>query len=325
MKNIHIYILPIAIGLLGLLASPIADVTGIAYGLVVVSMVLGIVGLRSIAQSNMTQTQLSQKSNEILHQKLETLIISNQQIIEEEKKSRIALEETITRSQGILGEMHDTAKNGQLTLSKQLLEIEEKLEDSRVVMTSLGKLMIEEITEAIKTASSELAEEIDEVLQEQDSLSKELMEQQNDLSDVIEERFGEMNNELETQKKHAEDTTEKINQTIVTGIESSTQVIDDKTNEFMMRTNQFEEFTKEQYFKIEQIFKEVEQLSQSVKLQNEQQNRIVEEQLKQLSEISPALVEGVAQLTDSKSPERKHLLKIQKNMIAKFADLTSSS
>ncbi|MGI1804672.1 hypothetical protein ACRPK8_02960 [Exiguobacterium sp. TDN 0502] len=323
MKNIHIYILPIAIGLLGLLASPIADVTGIAYGLVVVSMVLGIVGLRSIAQSNMTQTQLFQQSNEILHQKLETLIASNQQIIEEEKKSRIALEETTTRSQGILEEMHDTTKNGQLTLSKQLLEIEEKLEDSRVVMTSLGKLMIEEITEAIKTASSELAEEIDKVLQEQDSLSKELMEQQNDLSDVIEERFGEMNNELENQKKHAEDTTEKINQTIATGIESSTQVIDDKTNEFMMRTNQFEEFTKEQYFKIEQIFKEVEQLSQSVKLQNEQQNRIVEEQLKQLSEISPALVEGVAQLTDSKSPERKHLLKIQKNMIAKFADLTS--
>jgi len=323
MKNIHIYILPIAIGLLGLLASPIADITSIAYGLVIVSMVLGIVGIRSISQSNMTRTQLSQQSNEILHQKLETLIVYNQQIIEEEKKSRVVLEETIIRGQDILEEMHDTIKNGQHTLSTQLLEIEEKLEDGRVVMTSLGKLMIEEITEAIKTASSELAEEIDRVLQEQDSLSKELMEQQNDLSDVIEERFGEMNNELENQKNYAEDTSEKINQTIATGIESSTQVIDDKTNEFMMRTNQFEEFTKEQYFKIEQIFREVEQLSQSVKLQNDQQNQIVEKQLKHLSEISPAIVEGVAQLKDSKSPERKHLLKVQKNMIAKFADLTS--
>jgi len=323
MKNIHIYIFPIAIGILGLLASPIANVSGVSYGIVIVSMILGVMGLRSNTQSNMMQTQQSQQSNEILHQKLETLIVSNQQIVEEEKTSRTVLEETTMRNQGILEEIHETIRKGQHTLSTQLLEIEEKLEDNRVVMTELGNLLIKGITEEIKAATSELAEEIDGVLKEQDSLSKELMDQQNDLSDVIEERFGEMNDELENQKNHAEDTSEKINQTIAAGMEKSAQVIDEKSNEFMMRTNQFEEFTKEQYFKIEQIFKAVEQLSQRVKLQNDQQNQTVEEQLKQLSEISPAIVEGVAQLTDSKSPERKHLLKIQKNMIDKFADLTS--
>lgn len=305
MKNVHIYALPIAVGLLGLLVSPLADVTGVAYGLVVTSIIAGILGLRSITQFNVTRTQQWQ---ETLHQELGTVVSSNQQVMEEEKTSRLELENTLSKIQSVLEEMHETTKMGQAHVSTQLMEIEEKLEDGQVMMSTLGKLMIE----AVQSATEGL-----------DTLENTLTNQQVDLAEELRERFEGVYQQLEKQTEQAEKMEENIEQTITSGMEKSVQVISDQTKQFLLNTKEFNEFTREQFNKIVQLFEEVEKLSQAVKLQNDQQNRIVTAQLGQLAEISPALVEGISQLTDSKSPERKHLLKIQKNMIEKFANLTS--
>ncbi len=377
MKNVHIYALPIAVGLLGLLVSPLADVTGVAYGLVVTSIIAGILGLRSITQSNVTRTQQWQ---ETLHQELGTVVSSNQRVMEEEKTSRLELENTLSKIQSVLEEMHETTKMGQAHVSSQLMEIEEKLEDGQVMMSSLGKLAIEQMTEVIQSVAEELNEKshsledslskIQNVFEEiyettktgQTDVSEQLMEigekltdsqvivstlgklmieavqsategldtlentltnQQVDLAEELRERFEGVDQQLEKQTEQAEAMAENIQQTITSGMEESAQVITSQTDKFLSHTKEINEFTKEQFNKIVQLFEEVEKLSQAVKLQNDQQNRVVTAQLGQLAEISPALVEGISQLTDSKSPERKHLLKIQKNMIEKFTNLTS--
>ncbi len=377
MKNIYIYALPIAVGLLGLLVSPLADVTGVAYGLVVTSIIAGILGLRSITQSNVTRTQQWQ---ETLHQELGTVVSSNQRVMEEEKTSRLELENTLSKIQSVLEEMHETTKMGQAHVSSQLMEIEEKLEDGQVMMSSLGKLAIEQMTEVIQSVAEELNEKshsledslskIQNVFEEiyettktgQTDVSEQLMEigekltdsqvivstlgklmieavqsategldtlentltnQQVDLAEELRERFEGVDQQLEKQTEQAEAMAENIQQTITSGMEESAQVITSQTDKFLSHTKEINEFTKEQFNKIVQLFEEVEKLSQAVKLQNDQQNRVVTAQLGQLAEISPALVEGISQLTDSKSPERKHLLKIQKNMIEKFTNLTS--
>lgn len=377
MKNIYIYALPIAVGLLGLLVSPLADVTGVAYGLVVTSIIAGILGLRSITQSNVTRTQQWQ---ETLHQELGTVVSSNQRVMEEEKTSRLELENTLSKIQSVLEEMHETTRMGQAHVSSQLMEIEEKLEDGQVMMSSLGKLAIEQMTEVIQSVAEELNEKshsledslskIQNVFEEiyettktgQTDVSEQLMEigekltdsqvivstlgklmieavqsategldtlentltnQQVDLAEELRERFEGVDQQLEKQTEQAEAMAENIQQTITSGMEESAQVITSQTDKFLSHTKEINEFTKEQFNKIVQLFEEVEKLSQAVKLQNDQQNRVVTAQLGQLAEISPALVEGISQLTDSKSPERKHLLKIQKNMIEKFTNLTS--
>lgn len=313
MKNVYIYALPIAVGLLGLLVSPLADVTGVAYGLVVTSIIAGILGLRSITQSNVTRTQQWQ---ETLHQELETVVSSNQQVMEEEKTSRLELENALSKIQSVLEEMHETTKMGQAHVSTQLMEIEEKLEDGQVMMSTLGQLMVEKMMEAVQSATDEVTDGLNTL---EDTLTK----QQDDLAEELRDSFEGVDQQLEKQTEQAEKMEENIEQTITSGMEKSVQVISDQTKQFLLNTKEFNEFTKEQFSKIVQLFEEVEKLSQAVKLQNDQQNRVVTAQLGQLAEISPALVEGISQLTDSKSPERKHLLKIQKNMIEKFANLTS--
>lgn len=335
MKNMHIYALPIAVGLLGLLVSPLADVAGVAYGLVVTSIVAGILGLRSITQSNVTQTE---HWKETLHQELETLVSSNQQIIEEQKTAQLESGEALLRIQHVLEEMHETAKGGQANLSSQLLEIEEKLEDSRVVMSNLGELMVEKMIEAVQSATDEVTDGLntleDTLTKQQDDLERTLTKQQDDLETTLTKQQGDLAEELrksfegvdqklEKQTEQAKSMGENVERTIASGMEASAQVITSQTDKFLSHTKEINEFTKEQFNRIVQLFEEVEKLSQVVKLQNDQQNRVITAQLGQLAEISPALVEGISQLTDSKSPERKHLLKIQKNMIAKFADLTS--
>ena len=381
MKNVHIYALPIAVGLLGLLVSPLADVTGIAYGLVVTSIIAGILGLRSIAQSNMTHAQQWQ---ETLHQELETVVSSNQQVMEEEKVSRLELQNVLSKIQSILEEMHETTKVGQDHVSTRLIEIEEKLEGGQAIVSTLGKLAIEQMTDVVRSMAEEVNEksdsledalsQIQNVFEEmhettttgQTHVSKQLMEigekledgqvivstlgklmieaiqsatdevtdglntlegtltkQQDDLAEELRESFEGVDQQLEKQTKQAEKMEGNIEKTITSGMEASAQVITSQTDKFLSHTKEINEFTKEQFNKIVQLFEEVEKLSQAVKLQNDQQNRVVTAQLGHLAEISPALVEGISQLTDSKSPERKHLLKIQKNMIEKFANLNS--
>lgn len=353
MKNIHIYALPIAVGLLGLLASPLSDLTGVVYGLIFVSVVLGIIGIRSIVQSNTAQAHHSQ---ETLHQQLETLVVSNHQLIEEEKTLRTEMKssfENLTYSIGekvhqelqtlvvsnhelaeeakifhdtmnvslsrlheLLADTQETIKKGQTQFSSQLLEFEEKIEDGQVIVKNLGQLVIEKITDALQESTDELIEGFD-------TLEETITKQQDDLGDTLREGFNEIDNQLEESRQTVGDIAEDMQKNIAAGMDHSTQVIRERTDVFLSKTAQLDDLMKEQLAQILNLFQEVERISKIIKEQNSHHNQVVATQIGQLAEISPALVEGISQLTDSKSPERKHLLKIQKNLIKKFTEQPS--
>ncbi len=177
-------------------------------------------------------------------------------------------------------------------------------------------MVIEKITDALQESTDELIEGFD-------TLEETITKQQDDLGDTLRGGFNEIDNQLEESRQTVGYIAEDMQKNIAAGMDHSTQVIRERTDVFLSKTAQLDDFMKEQLAQILNLFQEVERISKIIKEQNSHHNQVVATQIGQLAEISPALVEGISQLTDSKSPERKHLLKIQKNLLKKFTEQPS--
>lgn len=353
MNKLHTYMLPIATGAFALMLSPLAETTAIAYSLIAIIVITGIIGLQALAKNNEAANvndrqiarrleslndqienlvQASTKHTEMLKvqsneqaklaQNTEQYIITlvnaadqqSSNLIEQTKQQTIVLSDNLQTVQSHLEVL-------QQNVTKQIVATEDKVDEGNKVIENVSVLMVKEL--------QRINQNIEELVSMQNTLPIVL----DNLQDAItrnQEQLVDDTRNLETQLEALKDLTsthyeqsslshnevvEKIAQEF-TGLSNTVQ---QETTLLIEQANKTAQDASTQLAKAIEVVANIEKINVELKKYNTTNNDKVDKQLTQLCDISATLLQGIAQLTSSQSAERKQLLSIQKKLISKYA------
>lgn len=353
MNKLHTYMLPIAAGAFALMLSPLAETTAVAYSLIAIIVITGIVGLQALAKNNEATNKNNEQVLQCLEQvqsQIESLVhASNKQaqlteqqsaeqltfakdmkqhyttlveatteqaisVIEQTKQQTVTLSDNLQKVQSHI----DTL---QQTMTNHLVATEDKVDEGNKVLESVSVLMVKEL--------QTINHNIDGLVSLQSTLPNEL----NNLQDVIsrnQEQLIDGTRDLELQLESLKDiTTTHYEQTVSSHQEvihkiseeftSLSNAVQQETMLLIEQANSITKVAEDQLMKATGAVQNIENIGKELKKVNATNNDKVDKQLAQLIDISSSLLQGIAQLTNSQSAERKQLLTIQKKLISKYS------
>jgi len=136
----------------------------------------------------------------------------------------------------------------------------------------------------------------------------------------LETQLSVMNNGKESLHKELLELNGKIIETLNDHMRNLSTYIEKEATTLMKRSEEAQRLALKEVEAFGILIKQIEGLTQSMQYASKHHQETSITELERLTEISSALLEGISQLTNSKSAERKKLLLVQKKLIEKFAD-----
>lgn len=318
MKKLYSYMFPISLGAFALVATPVADSDIMISLLVLVGVVTLWLGITSVA-----------KKTDENEQKMNLLLNSIEQQTEVVREIFTELQQNGEYVKGGLQNIQDT-----------VTELNKASEVKLVAMESNTETITEELNkfkESHQNGNREIVNKQEELLR----LTEELVEIQNDLpnsfkdlqdsisqtnDDQIEIMQGlethiyEMKNSKESYHEQLLELNGKIIDTVNARVESLSMYIQEEATTLMKRSEDAQVIALKEIEAFGTLIKQIDVLNQQMQHVSKQNQEASVTELERLTEISAALLEGISQLTNSKSAERKKLLVVQKKLIDKFVD-----
>lgn len=317
MKNLHTYMLPVAAGAFALMLSPIAETAAVGYSLIAIIVITGIIGLQSLAKTSET----SKVEQQNIVKALEKLEAQSVDSVKETKQQTAALLEVLAGVGGSLGNLQTLLTSGQENSAKQMMALEEKVDEGNKVIESVSILAIKEI-QAIVQFTEELISIQNMMPNELSALQDAITQNQQDLVNHtrnIEDYMNDLKNVTESHYEQSVTTHESVVEKIREEFDKVSTMVNQETSLLVQQASTSNEHAQKQLNNATDLLANSKNLNSELEKMNKLNNDTVNNQLKELRDISSALLQGIAQLTNSQSVERKQLLAIQKNLINKYA------
>lgn len=340
MNKLHTYILPVAAGSICLLWTPLCKNEAIAYSVIAFAIIVGIFGLHSLAKQREMNNFSLQQFFKVME---DTVKVSNNEITIEMKQQFAAYkEENVALNQQlkqelaqfmttIVGQLEKTEETIAINLTKQQSDIKQasnlvegKIEEGNKVLENVSILMIQELKNIVQIT--------DELVSIQNTMPNEFSTLQDAITNNQQEAL-EIAHSIELQLEKIADLEDNIQSHLEMNSLSHEQVVSKITDEFAIVSKNLDVSREKMLTQIEKynekvhaqlnnastMVEKVEQLQTELGKLSEQSTTSLNKQLTELKNMNKALLEGISQLADSKSIERQHLLKIQKDLVEKFS------
>ncbi|ERG68039.1 hypothetical protein [Exiguobacterium chiriqhucha] len=318
MKKLYSYMFPISLGAFALVATPVADSNLVISVLILVGVVTLWLGITSVAKK---ADENEQKMNALLNS------IEHQTEVVREAVTELRQNGEVVATG--LQNMHDVASE----LNKSSQEnVEAMKSNTEAITEQLSKLKESnqnDIQEIVKKQDGllRLAEELVEIQNEipngfkelQDSISQ-ANDDQIEVMQGLETHIYEMKNGKESYHEQLLELNGKIIDTVNTRVENLSMYIQEEATTLMKRSEDAQVLALKEVEAFGTLIKQIEELNQQMQHVSKHNQEASVKELERLTEISAALLEGISQLTNSKSAERKKILLVQKKLIEKFAD-----
>ncbi|QIH77588.1 hypothetical protein GTN30_02820 [Macrococcoides canis] len=281
MKRLYIILFPLSIAIMLLLFTPIGKNESIAYALIAIGTILMIVSLYTIV------SEKEHKSKEISNQfsTLSTTITEN-------------------REQLLLS-INAIEKECNKKLIEEIIVSHEKLLGS----ISEGN---DKILEGLSDANEKL---LDRLLDDNENLLESISESNDKYHEVNKELIEELSNNTETLTKAIEESSDEISEKQLNISERLSEMISDQSEVYRKTHNSYEGNIQQ----LIELISNTKKFNETISLDNLNQQNQNQELLNEIKRLQEVLVQSTSELADSKSEERKQLLKIQKQMIDKYS------
>ncbi|PKE17028.1 hypothetical protein [Macrococcoides caseolyticum] len=352
MKKLYIILFPLSIAIMLLLFTPIGKNESVAYALITIGTILMITSLYTIV------SEKEYKSKEISNQfsKLITTITENREqfllsinAIEKEHSKKL-IEEIRVSNEKLL----DSISEGNDKILEGLSETNEKLLDG--LLDDNGKLnekllgSISEGNDKILEGLSETNEKLlDGLLDDNGKLNEKLLDSISEGNDKILEGLSETNEKLldgllddngklnEKLLDSISEGNDKILEELSNNTETLTKAIQESSNEISEKQLNISERLSEMISDQSEVYRKIhnsyegnihqlielisntKKFNETISVDNLNQQNQNQELLNEIKRLQEVLVQSTSELADSKSEERKQLLKIQKQMIDKYS------
>ena len=318
MKKLYSYMFPISLGAFALVATPIADSNSVISFLVLIGVVTLWLGITSVAKkADENEQKMNALFNSIEHQ---TEVV-REAVTELRQNGEVA-------ATG-LQNMHDVAT-----------ELNKSSQASMVVMNSNTETITEELSKLKESNQNGMQEIVkkqegllrltEELVEIQNELPNGFKELQDSISQANDDQIGvmqglethiyEMKNGKESYHEQLLELNGKIIDTVNTRVENLSMYIQEEATTLMKRSEDAQVLAVKEVEAFGTLMKQIDELNQQMQHVSKHNQEASVKELERLTEISAALLEGISQLTNSKSAERKKLLLVQKKLIEKFAD-----
>lgn len=300
------------------MATPIADSNPVISILVLIGVVTLWLGITSVAKK---ADENEQKMNALLNSIEQQTEVVREVVTELRQNGEVA-------TAGFQN-MHDVAtelnKSSQAnmemmnsntdTITEELSKLKESNQNGmqEIVKKQEGLLRL---TEELVEIQNELPNGFKEL---QDSISQ-ANDDQIGVMQGLETHIYEMKNGKESYHEQLLELNGKIIDTVNTRVENLSMYIQEEATTLMKRSEDAQVLAVKEVEAFGTLMKQIDELNQQMQHVSKHNQEASVKELERLTEISAALLEGISQLTNSKSAERKKLLLVQKKLIEKFAE-----
>lgn len=322
MKKLYSYMFPISLGAFALVATPVADSNPVISVLVLIGVVTLWLGITSVAKkADENEQKMNALLNSIEHQTEVVREVVREVVTELRQNGEVA----VTGLQN----MHDVASELNKSSQANMVMMNSNTDTITEELSKLKESNQNGIQEVVKKQEGllRLTEELVEIQNELPNGFKELQDsisQAND--DQIEAMQGlethiyEMKNGKESYHEQLLELNGKIIDTVNTRVENLSIYIQEEATTLMKRSEDAQVLAVKEVEAFGTLMKQIDELNQQMQHVSKHNQEASVKELERLTEISAALLEGISQMTNSKSAERKKLLLVQKKLIEKFAD-----
>ncbi|QTQ08599.1 hypothetical protein J9174_02670 [Macrococcoides canis] len=314
MKRLYIILFPLSIAIMLLLFTPIGKNESIAYALIAIGTILMIVSLYTIVsekehKSKEISNQFSTLSTTITENREQLLLSIN--AIEKECNKKL-IEEIIVSHEKLLGSISE----GNDKILERLSDTNEKLlngllDDNENLSESISEGN-DKILEGLSDANEKL---LDRLLDDNENLLESISESNDKYHEVNKELIEELSNNTETLTKAIQESSNEISEKQLNISERLSEMISDQSEVYRKIHNSYEG----NIHQLIELISNTKKFNETISLDNLNQQNQNQELLNEIKRLQEVLVQSTSELADSKSEERKQLLKIQKQMIDKYS------
>lgn len=318
MKKLYSYMFPISLGAFALVATPVADSNLMISALVLVGVVTLWLGIISVAKK---VSENAQKMNALLNSiEQQTEVV--REVVTELRQNGEVVKVELQNTQDLVSELNKSSQTNMMaTKSNTMTIIEElnKLKESNqnaiqgVIKKQDGLLIF---ADELVQIQNELPQQFRDL---EGAISKGNDDQATNMKN-LETQLSVMNNGKESLHKELLELNGKIIETLNDHMRNLSTYIEKEATTLMKRSEEAQRLALKEVEAFGILIKQIEGLTQSMQYASKHHQETSLTELERLTEISSALLEGISQLTNSKSAERKKLLLVQKKLIEKFAD-----
>lgn len=318
MKKLYSYMFPISLGAFALVATPVADSDIMISLLVLVGVVTLWLGITSVAK----KTDENEQKMNLLLNSIEQQTEVVREIVTELQQNSEGVKGGLQNIQNALTELNDASEakliameSNTETLTEELKKLKESHQTgNREIVNKQEELL--RLTEELVEIQNELPNSFKEL---QDSISQ-TNDDQIEVIQGLETHVYEMKNSKESYHEQLLELNGKIIDTVNARVENLSMYIQEEATTLMKRSEDAQVIALKEVEAFGTLIKQIDVLNQQMQHVSKQNQEASVTELERLTEISAALLEGISQLTNSKSAERKQLLTVQKKLIEKFAD-----
>ena len=318
MKKLYSYMFPISLGAFAFVATPVADSNLMISALVLVGVVTLWLGIISVAKK---VSENAQKMNALLNSiEQQTEVV--REVVTELRQNGEVVKVELQNTQDLVSELNKSSQTNMMaTKSNTMTIIEElnKLKESNqnaiqgVIKKQDGLLIF---ADELVQIQNELPQQFRDL---EGAISKGNDDQATNMKN-LETQLSVMNNGKESLHKELLELNDKIIETLNDHMRNLSTYIEKEATTLMKRSEEAQRLALKEVEAFGILIKQIEGLTQSMQYASKHHQETSITELERLTEISSALLEGISQLTNSKSAERKKLLLVQKKLIEKFAD-----
>ncbi|TCI77783.1 hypothetical protein EVJ20_07430 [Exiguobacterium sp. SH0S1] len=318
MNKLYGYMFPVALGAFALVTTPVADSNLMISALVSVVVVTLWLGIVSFAK----KTKESEQKMNLLLSSIEQQTDVVRETVTELRKNGEAVEARLKNLSDAAADFNDSAKEN----------IKAMKASTETIVTELVKFKESNQTDnqGLLKKQEGILRLVEELVDLQNELPNEFKGLQDTISQANDDQVGiiqgvethiyEMKNEKESYHEQLLELNGKVINAVNSRMDNVSMYIQEEATTLMNRSEEAQKLAVKEVATFGTLIKQMNELNQQmhhVAKGNQQANML---ELERLTEISAALLEGVSQLTNSKSAERKKLLLVQKQLIEKFAD-----
>lgn len=350
MNKLHMYLLPLSVGSLGVLFTPLHEQAAVSYTALVVAVVLGIVGLHSLAKEKQAQQEVLQHGLKALEETTKTSAIDYTSILKQQQGALDLTNQALQQQLDVAKTNNEfmqqqfeqltttlvaqvekmesalvTAATTETTHVKQSVQsLQEKVEDGNAIVENVAILMIQEqkttvqLLEELTALQSALPNDL-AMLQDM------ITANQQDALDATRnvemhlEKLADLQEIVQAHLETSATTHEQVVGKITEEFTKITTKVDTSTNQLFNELATHNKQAQEQVNMATKLIEKTDQLQVELTKANEKAAATVTKQLTELKGLNKTLVQGIGQIADSKSAERQQLLKIQKELIKEYS------
>lgn len=322
--------MPLAIATFLLLFTPLAATSYFTYVFIVVGVILLVMSLFTwSAQRSQQEQQFHAILNKISdHQSTlqDNLINFKEDVMINASTVNKNMQDFIVK----YDESNDVVYNHFKSLDKSINNVTESLRKSSEDLSD----KLDDITKDIRDDIESLNKEVSSILESIKDLSAEVIEttknNSNEVTEVIKETADETKEITqdigERVSEKLENFLENINGHIERVVSEQHDLLQEQQHIYKTVTDKISELTRENknlhvsFAKYTENIDAIQELNQAIAQSNSDNQQKHQQLLNDLKTLNATLVEATSQLADSKSAERKHLLKVQKEILDKYTN-----